>query len=425
MSRRPLYIGSRIERTSISVKIISVPGGSPLTLICQPRIIGAIVSIITGLAHMRSFLIALATLPLLAACDGAQPFAFTVEGPDGQEEVIDTRDPNVDVNNKFLYDIDKGMTMNSVEYDADNNELIINNLPFDGPSGRYDHERNLRSGAITTDLYNNLDRRTATEAQVSHYAVFVRSEHVDAVAAMGNWGNFGYGGANLNRSGFSLPNDGEYVYVGAYAGVRSFNDRGGIEIVTGEARVLLDVLDFDPFEGIQGAIVGTISDRQVTTPDGAPRVGLPVVFLEVTQFNTEDGTFVPGNATTYFPDGSPRDSGSYDGYLAGESSPEMAGHILIEGSAYFQNVRFHTVTYELTDDLGVVTTHIYNSLNADNLEGYQQLVDQGLPVGLIEYSLSDLPDGADVIEVEINDRDFTSDFNAQEVGVFVATAIEP
>ena len=390
---------------------------------------------------MRAMIFALVSLPLLTACDGAQPFTFGANGVDETEDTIDLQDPNVDVNSKFLYDPNSGMVMNSVAYDAENDELVINNLPFDGPTGRYDHRRVLASGSITSDLYDNIDRRTSTEAQVRHYAVYVRSEHLEATAALGNWANFGYGGANLTRDGFDLPQDGEYVFVGTYAGLRSFSDRGGIEIITGDVRILLDVNDFDPFEGIQGAITGTIFNRDVTTPDGSVREGLPSVDLAVVEFSTADGTFVDGSATTFFPDGSPRDTGSFEGLLAGPDSAELGAHILIEGTANFQQVRYQSVTYEIPqDDIvipgipGVTADQVievapivgqYDALNSDNLEFYQTQVDNGIPVPLIGYNAADLPEGAQVIEVEIETQDISSDFNAQEVGVLASAAIEP
>lgn len=184
---------------------------------------------------------------MLTACSGTQPFDFDAEFEE-ETEVVDPTDPNVTVDSKFAFDREAGLTMNSVtvvENTDGSNHLLINNLPFDGPEGRYDFVSALGAGGV----YGS--QQTETTGQVKHYAVFISSTHIEAAAAAGeDWVNFGYGGANINRDSFSLPNDGEYVYTGDYVGVRTFEDRAGLELVDGDVRILLDVNDFDPVGGI-------------------------------------------------------------------------------------------------------------------------------------------------------------------------------
>lgn len=384
---------------------------------------------------MRSMFAALATLFLLAACGPGQPFTFN-ENTDETEETVDPNDPNTSVDSKFLFDRESGMTMNSVRYDAENDELVINNLPFDGPAGRYDHLRNLGRGAISSAVYEN--RQTATTGLIKHYAVFVRSEHINAFAALGDWNGYGYGGANVTRTEFSLPDDveREYVFLGAYAGIRSFENRGGLEIVNGDVRILLDVDDFDPENGIQGAIVGSIYNRTATTPNGGALVDLPRMQLALVEFSSTDGVFTDGTATSYFPDRSVRDSGSFEGMLAGSQSDAIGAHILTRGPAHFQTVSFDRVEYEITSEdviipgipgvipdrviPGVTTTGTYDAISPDDFDAIQAAVDRGLIVPRFTYNSSDLPDGAVVTGVSVETRDFTSDFSAQEVGVLVA-----
>ena len=102
--------------------------------------------------------IAIVGLAALSGClDGTNP--FMVDSPDGTgSEQLDENDPNTDVNNQFLYDPDRGLTMNAVQYDAANDELVINNLPFDGPDGRYDNIAGTTStdaNGITSGVYES------------------------------------------------------------------------------------------------------------------------------------------------------------------------------------------------------------------------------------------------------------------------------
>jgi len=218
---------------------------------------------------------------MLLGCSAPQPFDWGAT-VDVTDDTIDPTDPNTSVNSMFAYDREAGLTMNSVEYDREKNDLVINNLPFDGPAGRYDFMA--RIGGVK--VFES--RQTATTGQVKHYAVFVESEHIEAAAAAGaNWIEYGYGGANINRDrSFSLPRSGEYVYIGEYAAVRTFDDRGGLELVSGDVRIILDVNDFDPVDGIQGALTGTVYNRSVSGVNGERPNRLSPLYLAVTSFST-------------------------------------------------------------------------------------------------------------------------------------------
>lgn len=369
------------------------------------------------------------TCALLTACSGTQPFEFFGEDLDLSTDPVDPNDPNVSVNSKFAYDLAEGLTMNSVEYDEANQELVINNLPFDGPAGRYDLLRNFGGG----EVYES--RQTATTGQIKHYAVFLRSDEIEAAAAAGaNWIGFGYGGANIVRDGssFSLPSDGEYVYVGDYSAVRTFSDRSGLELVSGDVRILLDVNDFDPVDGIQGAIVGTISNREITTTGGGSRQNLENVTLAVVSFTTTDGTFDDGSAATFLADGSADGSGSFDGFFAGTNSTDIGANVVMTGTAYSQNVQYQTVEYSYTEDritfvpgVGEVTNTVTltgsaSGLTDNNRELVQGYIDVGAVVPYLGYNPADLPPGATITSSRNDTVLFTSDFDAREIGVLVA-----
>lgn len=374
----------------------------------------------------------LASLFLLIACDTPQPFTFGGgDGGDETEDTLDPRDPNDTDDNKFLFDAERGLTMNSVEYNIDDQELIINNLPFDGPDGRYINPVNLGGGQVFESI------QTLTTGIVKHYAVYVSSDHIQGVAAAGeNWGDFGYGGANIVRDSFSLPNEGEYVFTGDYLGVRTFGDRSGLEMVSADVTMALDILDFDPVEGVQGAIIGWISNRSLENSDGSPRFGATQVFLRLIEFTTDNGNFAEGSAV-YYAAGTPDQAGdgTYEGFLAGTDAIEIGANIVLEGADYTQVVYYEVVDYEITTPeqvfvnpvTGMVTTipatvvtGTASAANGETREFAQNLVDSGIQVGTINVDLATLPDGAVVTSTRIESEPISSTFNAREVGVIVA-----
>ncbi len=252
----------------------------------------------------------------IAACDNeTNPFMVT---NDGETEEVDTQDPNTR-NNRFLFNPDRGLTMNAVTYDEANDELVINNLPFDGPDGRYVRNSDMGgTGGRMRGSYRSV--QTPTTGQVQHYAVFIHSDHLEATAALGDKHYDGrrFGGANLKRESFSLPNDGgEYVYVGDYAGVRGTAGADTVELVSGDARFLLDELDWDPDGTVKGAFSGIITNRtRVGQPD------LPDIALESVQFDSDTLSF-SGGAT----------GGTYSGMIAGDDGSEIGVMlVLVDGN---------------------------------------------------------------------------------------------
>ena len=247
----------------------------------------------------RSLFGLLMVVGALAGCGGGtNPFMETATNPDtGTTETLEPGDPNVKPSSNFLYDTTRGLTMNSVVYDETANKLVINNIPFDGPTGEYRFDRNIGDVGVYKSL------QTATTGVIQYYAVFVKKDDVEAMAVLGEWVDFGFGGENVNRKEFAipsdLPNDGEYVYVGTYGGVRK-KDRGGrVELVSGQATLALDVKDTDPTGTEQGKIIGTITNRQRQLGSGAQTlIDLPDLFLKSVSFNTANGTFEDGEAET-------------------------------------------------------------------------------------------------------------------------------
>jgi hypothetical protein len=270
--------------------------------------------------------------------------------------------------------------------------------------------------------------------------MFIRSDYLEASAAAGrDWGDFGYAGANINRDSFSLPASGEYVYRGIYGGSRTFDDRGGIELITGNVTLLLDIDDLDPSGGIQGAIIGSVTDRLRVAPSTRSGGALPDISLKLASFNTATGTWEAGVVETIGADTRVRDTGEHEGMIAGPNGEEMGGYLVMEGVADVQRTSYEVVRWTLSEtvpilvggiDTGLTTTNVTTG-TISGLEGIsnadlQAIVDSGgvLP-GLFEADRSRVPPGAVISDVDISIVDFRTDFNAREVGVFVTDVVTP
>jgi hypothetical protein len=362
-------------------------------------------------------------LGVLAGC-GGNPFI--------DESVVEPGDPNISADNRFLWDPKNKLTMNNVEYDSENDQLIINNLPFDGPDGRYDNTLTLVDEDATDSVnaprvYES--RQTATTGLIKHYAVFVDSTFLQGTAAAGvDWLDYGNAGVNMRRTARGLPGNSEYLYVGTYTGIRSFNYRAGLELVRGEVQLLLDVLDFDRTEAaggaLQGDIVGTIYNRKRVDFDGSDGRDLPSISLVEVSFDPVTASWKEGEVQTAKPqDGTIWSEGSYGGILGGPNGEEVGGFLEMEGEADIQVVAYEVVTYET--ESGSTATISYLS-DANLVAGYRADILAGLELPSL-IPAPDLPDGATFISTASVPITIStgSAFGAREIGVFIGDQVPP
>lgn len=247
------------------------------------------------------------------------------------------------------------------------------------------------------------------------------TDNLEAAAAGGpDWLDFGFTGAHLDRQAFALPGGiGEYVYVGSYAGIRTINDQSGLQITTGNTQLLLDILDFDNNGEVEGAIVGTIGPRTRTDSDGSPLATLPAISLATVSFDPATGIFLNGEVTTADPQGNVRDTGSYEGVIAGTEGQDIGLMLVMTGAAEVQEVTYQVIDWE---DAGAGTSGSVAGLNGDNREAIQAIVSSGGTVGFLTADTSGIPPGATTMS-STQSEILTSDFNAQEVGVAITTQV--
>ena len=388
---------------------------------------------------LRRSALPLSLVALLAACGSTNPF---MEIPEIDEEVVDTTDPETS-NSLFNFDASSGLVMNDVEYDSINNKLVIYNIPFDGPDGIYDQERTQNG----VPVYGS--RQTGTTGQVKHYAVYISTDDLEGTAVGdAQWNPDGYGnaGANIRRTTYNLPGGvGEYVYLGTYAGVRQKDELGGLHTVTGDARLVLDVLDPEGDGTVIGAIAGVVTNRQRTTGDGTSRHPLPALYLHEVAFDVDTGAFTEGGASTRDPEGEVRDTGTYEGIIAGAEGEGMGSHVLIDGPSEVQLVTYEVLNWTADVDVPVIDpatgvqavdpisgdpvfetvtqTGTSSGLNEDNRETVENTVTVGETVGYLAADRFGIPANA-TITSEDQEEIFTADGNAREIGVIV-TEREP
>ena len=220
--------------------------------------------------------------------------------------------------------IDGALTMNNLTYDEENDELIINNLPFDGVDGRYEFV-----GMLAASGFARYENVAGTN---DFYAVFARSgsgySQVASVAT-DNYIDFGFGGAQAKRlnNRAETPPSGEYIYVGDYAATRSFED-GAVQYLTGSASLEVDIDDFD----VTGAVDGSVGTRTIYATDGSTVLGTTedVIIIPTSAIDFSTATIPVSGASSRVGDETLL-SGSWAGVFTGPNGEEIAGIIILTG----------------------------------------------------------------------------------------------
>lgn len=333
---------------------------------------------------MVNKVVSLSALMFLVAC-GGNPFAVEEEFPEPTEELGGTTNPAASrpISRFELRDSQGGGYVTDTTYDAATGTFTVDGLPFDG----INEYNEITVPGITTpfDLYepNPIAEDTVNGIPVDvflHRAVRGQSTSGDtsfAIIRTGQYINFGFGGFVFERNGsVTLPQatgaSSFAVYNGDYAGVRDFTNRGGLEYVTGNMNITIDLGDFDG----SGAIIGSVTNRQVfdlngvnVTPqivaaladdfDNAALTALPAI-----SFTVEEGTLSPageisGTARSFPANGDGIselwEEGRFYGVISGAGADqEVVGVIVIQAT----DPRFGNAAGANNDPLGGTTNSV-------------------------------------------------------------------
>lgn len=277
-------------------------------------------------------LLAIPSLAVLGACsapaDGDIPDGDPADAP--VEEAA-----NVSYGENFG---DDSITMNSLAYDAADDTLVINNLPFDGPNGTYVNAGTLDDGggASPFERYESVQEPGLEEWQ--YYAVFMRSASGNSQAAAVGTDKYigpGWGGITAQRlnSTTTLPSNGEYVYIGEYAGIRHDGKwSGSIQYVTADVTLAVDIKDFD----VIGAVEGTIDNYYGYDSAGGSATALPDYISLATAVIDFSGARVETSEAVRVVNDEIVANGSWTGVFAGASAGEFAGIVLVSKGEEFR-----------------------------------------------------------------------------------------
>lgn len=243
--------------------------------------------------------------------------------------------------------------VSEVAYDAATDTFTIENLGFDGDN-RY--ARGVRVGSLGPyAVYENADvfndpQTGAPIGQFTHRALYGVSPSGDtqfAIVRTGAYTGYGFGGFVYQRNGsVVLPTSGQAAYSGAYAALRDFDGRGGIEFSTGDMEIAIDFNDFNLGNAVQGAVFNRAifdSDGRDITTDvvralsdrtGVPQTVLPTLLFKVGPGvmdrngeivgDLDSSTLTSGGAVRVYEDG------KYYAVVSGANAQEIVGIIVVE-----------------------------------------------------------------------------------------------
>lgn len=166
-----------------------------------------------------------------------------------------------------------------------------------------------------------------------------------AIVRTGDFTGFGFGGYIYERNGnVVLPETGQAIFTGTYAGVRVFSGRDGMELTQGDMEIAIDFRDFND----NNAVRGEITNRQAFNIDGSPvALGgdggllLPRLPFSITVGGTDiqpNGEFSGRVANSILSDTGSRvtyEEGNYYAVIAGDTTDpadggEIVGILVVE-----------------------------------------------------------------------------------------------
>lgn len=272
----------------------------------------------------------------------------------------------------ITYNNDQGQdefSVDNIAFDGDNTyirggtALAMNAVGQLGPFAVYE------SDAATTDPLTGNDVGT-----LSYRALYGRSTSGQtefAIVRTGDYADFGFGGfvyqrnatdANGDPNRLVLPTEGDASYSGDYAGIRVFENRSGLNYVTGDATMTIDFKDFNNDQRgvllfVRGRRLFDMDGNDITQDylaaleatggegDAAPDLVIltdaqgnqllpdlsPVVTPDASDANGEITAEIRSNAQ--FSDGtvSEESTGTYYAVMSGENAEEIVGVVVVTG----------------------------------------------------------------------------------------------
>lgn len=220
-------------------------------------------------------------------------------------------------------------TASRIEYDAINDQLIVESLPFgaDEFTARYD-----RVPALDVTGYKAFRATKGLDDYIAYYGTSSTGNTASAIVAQGGYADHGHAGAGYARStAVSLPSAGQKVYAtGAYVGLRTENGGSTIlDIIKGDIEMQADFSN--------GKVRGFILNRTLTQSQSAASAGSDMTLTE-TDILRDQANFTGGSVSGTV-DGTAA-TGEYEGVFGGPTGTEIAGVVVINYGTFRETGSF-------------------------------------------------------------------------------------
>ena len=251
-----------------------------------------------------------------------------------------------------------------IHYNAADDTFAVDNLAFDG-GNVYTRSPAFKASAAGPDIgaarvYQGAgtvrDNQTgALIDQFSYRALFGESRSGRtqfAIVRTGAYRPYGFGGFIFNRKGgvglpVLEPGSNQANYTGAYAGLRDFKGKGGMQVTSGDMQMSIDFNDFNPNESgldMASGVTGFVNNRKIFDLNGNE-----ITAQVIAEINADKGTaltampslqiftgpgFMDKNGETEgyldnFLSGKEFEAGKYYALLSGSKADEVVGIIVV------------------------------------------------------------------------------------------------
>jgi hypothetical protein len=325
---------------------------------------------------MNKFILAIAVFSVLSACSGGGTNPFTE--PEEDTTVPDegtpitgdrtlppgTTSPTPD-HSIFRSEPTTGGHVgdgfaNGISYNDEDDTFTVDNLAFDGDNI---YDRGTAVGSLGPySVYEAASQYTDTTTgsvinQFTHRAIYGVSSSAStqfAIVRTGAYLNYGFGGFVYQRNGsVTLPTTGQALYQGTVAGLRDFDDAGGLEYTTGDIQIAIDFEDFNATTGLRGdAVSGQITNRRIYDINGADitqtvltRIEdanditlntIPIATFVISPNAMDNNGQIIGNMTSSYTnssgDATAYETGNYYALVSGDNAEEIVGIVVLEST---------------------------------------------------------------------------------------------
>lgn len=208
--------------------------------------------------------------------------------------------------------------VSTATYDPGTDTLTINSLPFDDGDFEATYARSPAFDVNGFKAYMN-DPASARR-YIAYWGVTNNGAGSASagVVATGNYLNHGFSGATYGRDGTTpIPQSGVANFTGRYAGLLTYDGKGGIDRTSGDVTLDVDFADAKVEGGITNRVNITTATAQNT--------------LILATSTIKDGKITGGTASSWSGVTQIED-GTYEGIIGGIDGMEIAGIVVITDS---------------------------------------------------------------------------------------------